>query len=110
MLTKELLTPYSLGHLGLVGAYIQEAGIIEKIDSRLPPHASSTSGPLAHGQVVALMILNVLRYTTRPLHMAYNFFEAKDVAAMLGIEYQSAWFNDDVIGRMMDELYNYGLT
>lgn len=109
MLTKELLTPYSLGHLGLVGAYNQEAGIIEKIDSRLP-QASSTSGHLTHGQIVALMILNVLGYTTRPLHMAHNFFEAKDVAAMLGIEFQSAWLNDDVIDRTMDDLYNYGLT
>jgi len=31
-IAKEDLTPYNLGHLGLVGAFIRETGIIEKID------------------------------------------------------------------------------
>ena len=84
-----------LGHLGLVGAFIQESGIIEMIDSRIPK-TSNNHGHLTHGQVVALMILNGLAYTTRPLYMSNTFFDAKDVEAMLGIEYDASWFNDDV--------------
>ncbi len=109
MLTKDQLTPYILGHLGLVGTYIQEAGIIENIDSLIPKKSNNPSH-LTHGQVVALMVLNGVGYTTRPLYMTHNFFEAKDVEAMLGIKFETEWLNDDVIGRTMDELYNYGLT
>ena len=109
VITREQLKPLTMGHLGLVGAFIQETGIIEKIDSRLPK-ISNNAGHFTHGQVVALMILNGLGYTTRPLYMSNTFFEARDVEAMLGIEYQKAWFNDDVIGRTMDALYEYGLT
>ena len=98
-----------LGHLGLVGAFIRESGIIEMIDSRIPK-TSNNHGHFTHGQVVALMILNGLGYTTRPLYMSNRFFEARDVEAMLGIEYDQSWFNDDVIGRTMDALYEYGLT
>ena len=98
-----------LGHLGLVGAFIRESGIIEMIDSRIPK-TSNNQGHFTHGQVVALMILNGLGYTTRPLYMSNTFFDAKDVEAMLGIEYDASWFNDDVIGRTMDALYEYGLT
>ena len=109
VITREQLKPLTMGHLGLVGAFIQETGIIEKIDSRLPK-ISNNAGHFTHGQVVALMILNGLGYTTRPLYMSNTFFEARDVEAMLGIEYQKDWFNDDVIGRTMDALYEYGLT
>ena len=108
-IAKEDLTPYNLGHLGLVGAFIRETGIIEKIDSMIPK-LSNNPGNFTHGEVVALMILNGLGYTSRPLYMTHTFFEAKDVEAMLGIEYESSWFNDDVIGRTMDEMYEYGLT
>jgi len=108
-IAKEELTPYNLGHLGLVGAFIRETGIIEKIDSMIPK-LSNNPGNFTHGEVVALMILNGLGYTSRPLYMTHTFFEAKDVEAMLGIEYESSWFNDDVIGRTMDEMYEYGLT
>ena len=103
------IKPYVVGHLGLVGTFIQESGIIEMIDSRIPK-TSNNHGHLTHGQVVALMILNGLGYTTRPLYMSNTFFDAKDVEAMLGIEYDASWFNDDVIGRTMDALYEYGLT
>lgn len=103
------IKPYVVGHLGLVGTFIQESGIIEMIDSRIPK-TSNNHGHLTHGQVVALMILNGLGYTTRPLYMSNTFFDAKDVEAMLGIEYDANWFNDNVTGRTMDALYEYGLT
>ena len=33
------IKPYVVGHLGLVGTFIQESGIIEMIDSRIPKQA-----------------------------------------------------------------------
>ena len=106
---KEQITPYVLGHLGLAGAFIRECGLIDKIDSLIPKE-SNNAGHFTYGQVVALMILNGLGYTTRPLYMSNTFFDAKDVETMLEFEYHSSWFNDDVIGRTMDAMYRYGLT
>ena len=106
---KEQITPYVLGHLGLTGAFIRECGLIDKIDSLIPKE-SNNAGHFTYGQVVALMILNGLGYTTRPLYMSNTFFDAKDVETMLEFEYHSSWFNDDVIGRTMDAMYRYGLT
>ena len=104
-IAKDQLKPYALGHLGLAGAFIRECGLIDKIDSLIPKE-SNNAGHFTHGQVVALMILNGLGYTTRPLYMSNTFFEAKDVEAMLEFEYRSSWFNDDVIGRTMDAMYS----
>ena len=102
-IAKDQLKPYALGHLGLAGAFIRECGLIDKIDSLIPKE-SNNAGHFTHGQVVALMILNGLGYTTRPLYMSNTFFDAKDVEAMLEFEYRSSWFNDDVIGRTMDAM------
>lgn len=98
-----------VGHLGLVGAFIRESGLIKKIDSLLPK-TSNHQGHFTHGEVVALMILNGLGYTSKPLYMCHTYFENKDVSAILGIEFRKEWFNDDVIGRTMDALHAYGLT
>lgn len=102
----QLLT---VGHLGLVGAFIRESKIIEYIDLVIPKR-SNHKAHFTHGEVVALMILNGLGYTSRPLYMCSSYFDAKDVKAILGIEFEAEWFNDDVIGRTMDALYSYGLT
>jgi transposase len=109
VITRDQLQPFSMGHLGLAGAFIRETKIIEMIDFMIPK-SSNNSGHFTHGQVVALMILNGVGYTTRPLYMSNTFFDAKDVEAMLGIKYEKAWFNDDVIAHTMDALYEYGLT
>ena len=90
-IAKDQLKPYALGYLGLAGAFIRECGLIEKIDSLIPKESNNV-GHFTHGQVVALMILNGLGYTTRPLYMSNTFFDAKDVEAMLEFEYRSSWY------------------
>lgn len=100
---------FSVGHLGLVGAFIRESRIIEIIDE-LIPKTSNRTAHFTHGEVVALMIINGLGYTSRPIYMCHRFFDTKDVKAILGIDFKPEWFNDDVIGRTMDALYSYGLT
>ena len=83
------LTPYVVGHLGLVGAFIRETEIIEMIDS-LSPKESNNCGHFTHGQVVALMILNGLGYTSRPIYMTHTFFEGKDVEGYW--ELNTVWY------------------
>ena len=97
-------------HLGMVGVFIRETGIIEKIDEMIPKTSHNNSAHFTHGQVVALMILNGLGYTSRPLYMCHEYFRKKDVETILGFEFKPEWFNDDVIGRTLDAMYEYGLT
>ncbi len=94
----------------MVGAFIQETGIIEIIDEMIPQTSNNNSAHFTHGQVVALMIINGLGYTSRPLYMTHQYFLKKDVETILGFEFNPEWFNDDVIGRTLDALFEYGLT
>ena len=48
----------SLGHLGLIAATIQDAGIMEKIDEQL----GQMEGSVKHGHRVGAMILNGLGF------------------------------------------------
>ena len=66
-------------HLGMVGAFIQETGIIETIDEMIPKTSNNNSAHFTHGQVVALMIINGLGYTSRPLYMTHQYFLKKDI-------------------------------
>ena len=96
-------------HLGMVGAFIRETGIMEKIDEMIPKLSNNTSFHFSHGQVVALMIINGLGYTSKPLYMCHEYFRKKDVETILGFEFKPEWFNDDVIGRTLDAMFEYGL-
>ena len=97
-------------HLGMVGAFIRETGIMEKIDEMIPKLSNNTSFHFSHGQVVALMIINGLGYTSKPLYMCHEYFRKKDVETILGFKFKPEWFNDDVIGRTLDAMFEYGLT
>lgn len=106
---QESQEPRVVGHLGLVGTFMHECGLIDLID-RLIPKKSHNQGHFSYGEVVALMILNGLGYTSKPLYLTHEFFKNKDVEAMLGINFQMEWFNDDIIGRTMDVIHEYGIT
>lgn len=56
------------------------------------------------------MIINGLGYTSKPLYMCHEYFRKKDVETILGFEFKPEWFNDDVIGRTLDAMFEYGLT
>ncbi len=100
----------TIHHLGLVGAFIKGSGIIETIDEKIPKTSNCNNAHFTHGQVVALMIINGLGHPSRPLYMTHQYFRKKDVETILGFEFKPEWFNDDVIGRTLDVLFEYGLT
>ncbi len=104
---NQIKTVFAMGHLGLAGAFIRETGIIEAIDLMIP-ETGNNPGPLTHGQVAALLILN--GFGGAAPRMGSSFFEDKDAEAMLGIKFENAWYNDDVIAHTLDALRQYGLT
>ena len=97
----------NINHLGLVAGIIDDIGL-EKIINEVigeDPRELITSG-----QVVKGMILNGLGIISQPLYLFPKFFEDKPTEHLLGKEIKAEYLNDDQIGRVMDKLYEKGLS
>lgn len=62
------------------------------------------------GQVVKAMILNGLGFLSAPLYLFGKFFEGKATEHLIGEGVRPEHLNDDRLGRVLDQLYVYGLT
>jgi transposase len=56
------------------------------------------------------MILNGLGFVSSPLYLFSEFFEGKPVAPLLGPGITASHLNDDRLGRVLDQLFEYGTT
>jgi transposase len=97
----------NLDHLGIVAGLIDEIGIVELLDKKM---GIDTREKITAGTVVKAILLNGLGFVSRPLYLFNQFFEDKSVEKLLGKEVKADYLNDDKIGRVMDELYKYGLN
>jgi transposase len=97
----------NLDHLGLVAGIIDDIGIVEKINQRL---GNDKREIISAGLVVKAMILNGLGLVSSPLYMFSRFFEGKALKHLLGPSIEAQHLNDDRLGRILDELYKYGLS
>ena len=97
----------NLDHLGLVAGIIDEIGIVETINSTLGIEAGEIVNA---GKVVKAIILNSLGFVSRPLYLFPQFFQGKATEHLLGEGIKPEHLNDDKIGRVMDKLYEQGLT
>jgi len=108
-LTSETVISEQLGHLGLIASVINELGIVEKIDRRLP--VNHAKGAIVnHGRRVAAMLLNGLGFMNSRLYLTTHFYQDKPVANLLGEEITAEQLNDDCLGRCLDEIAKYGVT
>ncbi|MEM1168691.1 MAG: DUF4277 domain-containing protein [Cyanobacteria bacterium P01_H01_bin.35] len=62
------------------------------------------------GQVVKGMILNGLGLVSSPLYLFSQFFEGKAIEHLIGQGVKTEYFNDDKLGRLLDQLYRRGLN
>ena len=97
----------NLDHLGIVAGIIDEIGIVEIINSKL---GTDEREKITSGQIVKAIILNGLGFVSRPLYLFSQFFEDKAIEELLGQGIKSEYINDDKIGRVMDELFEFGLN
>ncbi|MBE9130228.1 IS1634 family transposase [Coleofasciculus sp. LEGE 07081] len=97
----------TINHLGLVAGIIDEIGIEDIINKTL---GIDKREKLTAGQVVKAIILNGLGFVSRPLYLFSQFFKDKATEHLLGEGIEAKHLNDDKIGRVMDELYAYGLS
>lgn len=99
----------TLAHLGIVAGLVDKLKLVERIDTRIP--ISKAHGAIVtHGQSIKAMIINGLGFTQNPIYLSPTFFEGKDVSALIGEGIEAQHLNDDVHGRTMDALYQYGTT
>ncbi len=97
----------NLNHLGIIAGIIDEIGIVEIINEKLGIKAQEK---LNSGLIVKGIILNAMGFVSRPLYLFPQFFNDKATEHLFGEGIHPEDFNDDKIGRVMDKLYQIGLS
>ena len=108
-LTSNQVKSQVVDHLGLVAATISKLGLVEKTDALLPV-SKEKGAKISMGQRLAAMVLNGLGFMDDRLYMFPDFLANKPVERLLGENLKAAYFNDDALGRFLDEVYDYGVN
>ena len=95
----------NLDHLGIVAGMIDELGIVETIDTYLVSQRK-----VSPGTMVKALILNGMGFSQHALYITPAFFERCSVDHLLGPAYTASDFNDDSIGRTLDDLFAFGIS
>lgn len=106
MAPKKHYSSKLLNHLGLVAGMYDELGIGELIDRLFVQDQEKRT--VSIGQAVKAMVLNGLGFMGRALYLAPLFFQDKPVEQLIGKGIEAQHLNDDVLGRALDAIYNYG--
>ena len=107
-LSSESFSTQAIDHLGLVADQIDQLGLIDLIDNRLPIQGAGSK--ISMGERVAGIILNGLGFIDTRLYLFPDFFTKKPLSRLFGREIDAAWFNDDSLGRCLDAISGYGIT
>jgi transposase len=97
----------SINHLGIIAGIIDELQIVELINQELGIDEQEI---VNSGEIVKAIILNGLGFVSQPLYLFPKFFEDKAREHLLGNGILPGHLNDYKIGRVMDKLYDYGLS
>ena len=96
-----------IDHLGIIAGIVDDIGIVEIIDQELGSHPQEK---VSAGQVVKAMILNCMGFLTAPLYLFSKFFVGKATEHLIGAGVKAEYLNDSRLGRVMNQLYKYGIT
>jgi transposase len=96
-----------IDHLGIIAGIVDEIGIVEIIDRELGIHSQEK---VIAGQVVKVMILNCMGFLTSPLYLFSEFFMGKATEHLIGLGVKAEQLNESRLGRVMDQLFEYGIT
>ncbi len=96
-----------IDHSGIVAGVIDEMGLVEQINQHLGQHPLQVVSP---GQAVKAMILNGVGFVSAPLYLFEQFFVGKATEHLIGEGIQPEHLNDDRMGRVLEQLFEAGLT
>ncbi|NRB06183.1 MAG: DUF4277 domain-containing protein, partial [Richelia sp.] len=94
-------------HLGIVAEIIDETSLVDLFNQLLGTHPQEI---ISAGQVIKAIIINGLGFISAPLYLFENFFEGIPTQHLLGEGIQPEHLNDEPLGRVLDKLYDAGLT
>jgi len=93
---------FSVKHLPIVRAYADKLGVVEVLNQRVPSGMEVEPGIFFLG-----MLLDTLSGRS-PLYRLEEFFETQDIELLFGKPIKAKSFNDDNVGRFLDQLYETG--
>jgi transposase len=97
-----------LDHLGLVAGMTGVLELADQIDAHIAQDIEQRT--VSVGRAVKAMILNGLGFAEQRLYLTPQFFETKPTERLIGKGITPEHLNDDVLGRALDSLYEYGIT
>jgi transposase len=107
MKTEVQIDVQDLDHLGIIAGIVDEIGIVEIIDKEI---GTDEREKVSAGKVVKAMIINCMGFLTAPLYLFSEFFEGKATEHLIGAGIKAEYLNDSRIGRVLDQIYEYGIT
>ena len=106
MSTEPRFETKRLDPLGIVAGICHEIGLIEAIDLAVGPSERKVSC----GAAVQAMVLNGLGFTSRALYLMPQYLDNKPVDLLIKPDLEAEDFNDDTLGRSLDQLFASGVT
>lgn len=106
MSTKLTYETQRIDHLGIVAGICQEISLIEKIDAQV----KASDRKVSCGRGTQAMILNALGFVGRALYLMPDYLHNKPVDLLIDPDLSADDFNDDALGRCLDDLYAAGVT
>lgn len=106
MSTEQQFETKRIDHLGIVAGICNEIGLIEAINRAAAPSERKVSC----GAAVQAMVLNGLGFTSRALYLTPQYFANKPVDLLVAPGLSAEDFNDDTLGRSLDQLFECGVT
>jgi len=106
MSAKPTYETQRIDHLGIVSGICQEISLIEKIDTQV----KARNRKVSCGKGTQAIILNALGFVGRALYLMPDYLNNKPVDLLIDPELTAQDFNDDTLGRCLDDLYAAGVT
>jgi transposase len=97
-----------LDHLGLVAGMFEELEIGDRIDEHIDQDLDERE--VSVGQAVKAMVLNGFGFVQQRLYLTPQFFERVPTERLIGEGVQPKHLNHGVLGRALDDLFEYGVT
>jgi transposase len=95
-----------IDHLGIVAGICREIDLAEVVDQRV----EQVDRKVSCGQAVQAMVLNALGFVGRALYLMPDYLHNKPVDLLIDPALKAEDFNDDSLGRSLDDLYHQGVT
>lgn len=95
-----------IDHLGIVAGICHKIGLIAAIDEAVGPGERKVSC----GAAVQAMVLNCLGFTSRAMYLMPQYLANKPVDLLIAPGLVAEDFNDDTLGRALDDLFAAGVT